>query len=308
MRFHALLVVRDECDIVGQSTVAALQWADAIYVYDTGSTDGTWDILQELARQDSRIVLFRHEPVWFKNELRAVLFNRYRERAEPGDWFATLDADEFYHVAPPLFVQKHLRTWETEVCYQLYDFKLTKLESERLSSREAIVAERAIPIEFRRRHFIPLRYAEPRLFRYRPTMQWVPPKAPYNMGCIARERIPIRHYSNRDPIQMETKYRLRLPTRPYVGLSSSPHWQVTDYVTKLVDPANPELEYWHPGTELPSYRWTNHLASFPKQVLQRSVHFALLPVLDRLRPNFPAEYQAEAIAPEINEKIRVEPL
>ena len=43
-RFHALLPVRDEADIIGQSLRHMLTWVDAIYVFDNGSVDDTWEI------------------------------------------------------------------------------------------------------------------------------------------------------------------------------------------------------------------------------------------------------------------------
>jgi hypothetical protein len=294
MRFYGLLVVRDEADIIVQSVRYALTWADAIYVYDTGSTDGTWELLQEIAREDGKLVLFKREPVYFRNDLRAVLFEQYRKEAKDGDWFVTVDADEFYHISPPLFVRERLRPNETAVSYQLYDFKLTNQECRRLRTITAIEAERRIPIEQKRRHYIPITYAEPRMFRYRPTMQWVPPKAPYNLGFMAQERIPIRHYPNRDPLQMEARYRLRSQMRTYVGLSASPHW-VSDWREMLVDETDSGigLEYWKPGMPLPVYHRTNHLASPPKRIAQRVVHSMLLPVLDRMRPRYPADFQPQ---------------
>jgi hypothetical protein len=135
-------------------------------------------------------------------------------------------------------------------------------------------------------------------------MQWVPPKAPYNLGYMASERIPIRHYSSRDPLQLAQKYRLRLRMRPFVGFEASPHWQVTDWRSLLVNESAADLNYWQPGAELPAYRWTNHLASPAKRCLQRAVHFGLLPILDRLRPRFPADYRPEPIPPEVDRQLR----
>jgi hypothetical protein len=296
MRFHGLLVVRDEADIIVQSVRYALTWADAIYVFDTGSTDGTWELLQAIAREDRKLVLYKREPVYFRNDLRAVLFEQYRKEAHDGDWFVTVDADEFYHISPPVFVCERLRPQETAAGYQLYDFKLTIQECRRLRTIAAIEAERREPIDQRRRHYIAITYAEPRLFRYRTTMQWVPPKAPYNLGFMARERIPIRHYPNRDPLQMEARYRLRSQMRTYVGLTASPHW-IKDWRDMLVDETDSGagLEYWKPGSQLPAYNRINHLASPPKRMAQRVVHSMLLPVLDRMRPRYPANFQPERI-------------
>jgi len=294
MKYHGLLVVRDEADIITQSVRYALTWADWIYAFDTGSTDGTWDILQEIASKDKRLVLYGRESIRIRNDLRAMLFERYRDQAASGNWFAIVDADEFYHIPPPVFVREWLRPEETAVCYQLYDFKLTKQECRRLRSLTAIEIERREPIEQRRRHYIPIVFAEPRLFQYRPTMRWVPSKTPYNLGLIARERIPIRHYPNRDPLQMEARYRLRSQMRPYVGLSASPHW-ITNWRDMLVNETDTGsgLEYWKPKTPLPVYSRMNHIASPPKRMAQRVVHSMLLPVLDRIRPIYPAVFQPE---------------
>ena len=57
--FFALLPVRDEADIIGQCLDHALRWADEIYVFDTGSVDNAWEIVQEFASRDKRVVPMR---------------------------------------------------------------------------------------------------------------------------------------------------------------------------------------------------------------------------------------------------------
>ena len=65
MKFHCLLPVRDEADVIAQCLRHALTWADAIYVFDTGSVDETWEIVQDFAARDKRVVPIRKEPVYF---------------------------------------------------------------------------------------------------------------------------------------------------------------------------------------------------------------------------------------------------
>ena len=65
MRFHALLPVRDEADIVGQCLRQLLTWADAVYVFDTGSVDDTWEIVRDLASGDDRVRLLGKDAVYF---------------------------------------------------------------------------------------------------------------------------------------------------------------------------------------------------------------------------------------------------
>ena len=54
--FFALLPVRDEADIIGQCLDHAMRWADEVYVFDTGSVDNAWEIVQEFASRDKRVV------------------------------------------------------------------------------------------------------------------------------------------------------------------------------------------------------------------------------------------------------------
>src|SRR5436190_61230 len=54
MAFHGIMVLRDEGDIVAQVLTHLLTWVDSLHVYDTGSTDGTWEIVEEAARGDRR--------------------------------------------------------------------------------------------------------------------------------------------------------------------------------------------------------------------------------------------------------------
>ena len=57
-KIYSLLLVKNEADIIRESLMAAIQWSDKVIVIDNGSTDGTWEIVQELAKQDPRIVAY----------------------------------------------------------------------------------------------------------------------------------------------------------------------------------------------------------------------------------------------------------
>ena len=106
MRFHALLPVRDEGDIVGQCLRHLLSWADAVYVFDTGSVDDTWEIVNDVAAQDDRVRLLGKDSVYFsETRLRGWMFHQARHHMRDGDWFLRVDADEFHHIPPPEFVR-----------------------------------------------------------------------------------------------------------------------------------------------------------------------------------------------------------
>ena len=211
MRFHALLPVRDEADIIGECLQHLLTWADAIYVFDTGSVDETWEIVGDLASGDDRVRLLGKDAVYFsETRLRGWMFHRARRHMAEGDWFLRVDADEFHHIPPPEFVRTRLRRHETIVFHQYYDFRLTAAEVRAWETGKETLDDRARPIAERRRWFTVSPYSEPRLCRYRTTMRWPPTVSfPYNAGYRARARLPIRHYPHRDPVQLERRCRLR---------------------------------------------------------------------------------------------------
>lgn len=304
MKFHAILVVRDEGDIIQQCLEHTLTWCDAIYAYDTGSTDDTWEIIQHFAQRDYRVVPFRKEPVIFHDGIRAYIFSKFRDRAEQGDWFLRLDADERYYISPPEFVRTKLQKHETCVYNQTYEFRLTAKEVADWESGCKTLSERQQPIEERRRFFIPLQYSEPRMFQYRRSMEWTPDCAfPYNAGFVARQRIPICHYPHRDPLQLQRRCALRsVMATATTGVGR--HWLANEWQKLVVDNNTENLQYWEPSTILPEYNFLNHIVPLPKRILQRFVHASLLPLLDRTRPKFSASYDTEPISAELDKLLK----
>src|ERR1700677_3609284 len=129
MRFHAILPLRDEADIIGQCLTQLLTWLDAVYLFDTGSVDDSWEIVQEFAARDKRVIPLKKDAVFFsETHLRGWMFNQARTRMRDGDWFLRVDADEFHHIPPPEFVATEMRPYETIAYHQYYDFRLTESE------------------------------------------------------------------------------------------------------------------------------------------------------------------------------------
>ncbi len=190
-----------------------------------------------------------------------------------GDWFLRVDADEFHHIAPPEFVKNCMGKHETAAYHQYYDFHLLQSEVNAWNAGEETLKDRRRPIEDRRRHYTVSEYSEPRLCRYRETMQWpVTVSFPFNAGYVARERLPIRHECE---------------------------WK------KFITPDDlPGLKLWKSGTELPLVRATNHLKPSHIRVVQRFMHAFCLPMLDRLRPKFPPDSGPQSIPKEIVELLQ----
>ena len=287
-QFHALLPVRDEADIIGQSLRHMLTWADAIYVFDTGSVDETWEIVQDFARKDRRVKPLRRDVVYFSDTVvRGWIFHQARKNMRNGDWFLRVDADEFYHIPPPEFVKTRLRRHETIVWHQYYDFRLRASEVTAWDNGLETLADRKRPIEERRQWFTPSDYSEPRLCRYRATMQWPTSHSfPVNAGYVARERLPIRHYPHRDPEQLRRRARLRsimIANHHDWAQLESHTWVEGDWQKYVAPDHLPELRHWQPGTDLPALDFKSHLRSPHVRAMQRFVHTFCLPVLDRTR-------------------------
>jgi hypothetical protein len=327
MRFHGLMVVRDEEDILAQCLTRLLEWIDAIYILDLGSMDATWDIIQSMAAGDKRIVPFQSRPYRFDDYIRGYVFEAFRSRFRDGDWVLRLDADEFYHVTPREFVSQRLLPGESLVYLGWYYFRLTSKEVEDYESgRVGTVADRARPIEERRRFFKIPDYVEPRMFQYRQSMKWPPPRPfPFNAGYAARERIPIRHYPHRDPEQMKKRYRLRAAMMK-LQASAGPHWRLGDWRKDVLqfDPATSRaqeqtheseglsaaeghtagaLHYWQPGTPLPAISGVKHLAPWSRRAAQRMLYPGLVRIVDNFRSPWPSTLEPGLLPPAVHEQL-----
>lgn len=311
MKFYALLPVRDEADIIRQCLRHLLSWADAIYVFDTGSVDNTWEIVLEVASTDKRVIPIVKEPVYYSETLlRGYMFHYARQNMKDGDWFLRVDADEFHHIPPPEFVETHLKKHETIVYHQYYDFHLTQSEVEAWERGEESLQDRQRPIEERRRYYTVSQYSEPRLCRYRSTMKWpIYASFPVNAGYLARERLPIRHYPHRDPVQLQRRCKLRAimmadeTNRQNWAKPEQHHWSEDDWRKFIIGDHDPELYYWQPNSDLPKYQLTNHLKPAHIRLLQRLAHQFLLPILDRQRPSFPDDIRPQPIPDLINKRL-----
>lgn len=309
MAFHALLITRDEDDIIEETLRGFLEWADEIHVFDTGSVDATWDIVNDMARRDSRVRPVERRELWFSDQLRGYCFDKMRSRLCDGDWLVRTDSDEFYHIPPPQFVREHLRRGETCVYQEYFDFRLTREEAERLQDPAALAADRRRPIAERRTYFIPGNYPEPRMCRYRKNMSWPSNYTwPLNAGFLARKRLPVRHYPNRDPRQLQKRMELRR-TMIMAGINAGRftpkhHWREQDWQSHLVEPGQQGVGRWKPGMELSVVFDQKHLPGKGKWIVQKIVHTFAVRLLDRMRSGKGNLYRPEDLEPQVQRALR----
>ena len=138
------------------------------------------------------------------------------------------------------------------------------------------------------------------MFQFRPSMQWGCRCAyPWNMGYVARERIPIRHYPHRDPLSLQT----RLILRNHLFLLSQEnwsHWAIKDWRHYIADEKKPDIFYWAKDAELPDLHCEDHIHGPMIRAAQWIAHRMFLPILDFSRPRFPAAFPPTVIPVETN--------
>jgi glycosyltransferase involved in cell wall biosynthesis len=252
MRIHAVCLVKNEGDVIAQTLRHASQFCHKIYVFDTGSTDDSWQQVQQM--KNSVVVPFRQEKVTFYGGLRAQVFNEVRQYCAIGDWFYILDADEFL-VEPP---HRAIKIAEREEAKQIntlqYNFYFTDKDWE--DYREGRDS-RSRPITQRRRYY---RFVniEQRLFQISEDLVWPEhvdtqhPKG-YMMptgGEKKRKRCSYKisncHYQYRDPKQI----KLRLETRRAARIANQSnflHYKSLDEGidwTQSIEPST-LLHYYH---------------------------------------------------------------
>jgi len=204
MKIHGIVVCKNESDIMEWALRDKLAWCDALYIYDNGSTDNTWDLAQQAAaREPERIFLFRCDTKPFGDGLRGEVFNHYRDRAQRGDWWCRADVDESYAADPRAFLaavpRAHHVVWSIHVQYLFTEADMARYAAQRRTR---------IPEDLPR-HYI-ANYSEPRFFRHREGLVWNEKDAwPVHMGVNTPKRIPVRHYQFRSPEQIERRQRTR---------------------------------------------------------------------------------------------------
>ena len=300
MAFFCILPVRDEVDIIEQSLNHHLTWADRIFIIDTGSLDNTYEKIQEIALRDKRIRLLGNSPVVYSNNIvRGYLFEEARKEMSHGDWLIRTDADEFYHLPPPQFVKERMAKNETLAFRYYYDFVLTQQEVRNWENGSETIQDRLRPIEDRRRWYYTYPYTEPRLCRYRENMKWpINASFPKYAGYAAQERIPIRHYSQRDPLQLHQRCILRGAMNIYRD-EKNDSWENKNWKNIIRPENDPALRYWEPGTSLPEFSNTSNLQPPHIRILQRAAHSMMLPVLDRLGKSFPHGLKPAPLSEEV---------
>jgi glycosyltransferase involved in cell wall biosynthesis len=270
MKIHGICLIKNEEDIAGYFLGESRRWCDFIYVLDTGSTDGTWEIVQEAAREFPQIIPFRKASIPFDDQLRADVFNEYRGRAGTGDWWCRLDADEIYIDDPREFLSRAPKSchvvWTAHLQYYF-----TERDLERLGESPVIPTMTAenLPV------YYDANASEGRFFRHRAGLQWPGGAWPRHLGLVYPKRIRVKHFQYRSPGQIQS----RLDTRRQAAASGWKHFEHSlekDWREKIVPSSGLTLDEGNGHYVIDETRMPRHLESAPARLVKRVMHGAAL--------------------------------
>jgi hypothetical protein len=230
LTIHGLSLVKNEGDIIAQSLTAAATWADSIYVYDNGSVDGTWEIVQSLAATHPQIIPYKREAKPYTQALRKDLFEVYRERGGDGDWWCMLDADEFFIDDPRSFLAAIPEPFD-EVWSASFEYYFTDLDAERYAQDPSAYAD-DVPVEQKCRYYLN-NWSEPRFFRDSSRLKWFEGGWPDRLGPAARRRSRLKHLQYRSPQQIQKRIESR---RDALERGSFLHEMFPDWQGTILDP------------------------------------------------------------------------
>ncbi|MBO7234744.1 MAG: glycosyltransferase family 2 protein [Paludibacteraceae bacterium] len=227
-KIYSLLLVKNEADIIRESLLAAAEWSDKVIVMDNGSEDGTWEIVQQLALTNPRIVPFMQYKGAFHIGLRAKAFKAFRHEMSSKDWWCVrLDADEFFRDNPREFLAKLPKRYSV-VKKQSTDYVLTHEDVEAGFLTGDFAKDRDFIV-----HYLPEKRKERRFMRHRSCLFWHASwRYPHPMGCTAPQCISVDHYQYRSPQQMQGRFSTRQQAK-HDGCGSFLHENGTDWTDYL---------------------------------------------------------------------------
>jgi glycosyltransferase involved in cell wall biosynthesis len=209
MKIHALCLVKNEADILQETLISALHWCDHIYVFDNGSNDGSWELVEALAKQHLQIVPYKRDDVLYTNGLRADIFNAFQSKAGAQDWWCALDADEFYIDDPRVFLTKVSNRFQTVWSASL-NYYFTDRDA--ISYQQNPIEFLKIPVQQRFRYYCN-NWGELRFFRHSNDMVWTRAQGGFPPAMFTAPAYPVRiwlkHYQYRSPEQIERRLRTR---------------------------------------------------------------------------------------------------
>jgi hypothetical protein len=233
-RLYAILVTKDDADVIVEVVRHAATFCDKIIQLDNCSTDGTWELMGELEAEDpDRFVRLRQFDEPFYDGIRAEVYNSYRQELGDG-WWMMLAPDEMMDRDPrPLLADAAASGDDAVICW-MAQFVFTSRDRR---AWESGLVDPTAPVTRRVRSYR-VDWREPRFFRNDPEAAWddldlyLP--RPDSAWSIHRRRPVLRHYQFRSPDQIQHRLDLRRGRFRHVTAQSwteevKPRWKYSTY-------------------------------------------------------------------------------
>jgi glycosyltransferase involved in cell wall biosynthesis len=198
MKIFGICLIKNEIDIIEYCLLEQIKWADKIFVYDNGSTDGTWELVNKLALSYDKIIPWKTERRPYHDGLRSYVFNEFRHLAKEGDWWCVkLDSDEFYIDNPRDFLPR-IDKWHNTVTSIHYEYNLT---FEDLAEHKFV--NKFPEDRHKLKYYAQKATSETRFFKHYNSLSW-PDTLGYPRHCTLYSplKIRIQHYQYRSPEQI----------------------------------------------------------------------------------------------------------
>jgi len=205
MNIHAILTTNNEADILEACLMSAIKWAHNIYVFDTGSTDSTPEILSKLSCDYPQIIYYKSEYREYNFLLsNNEVFSHYFHLSNQGDWWCLLSTDEFYPEYVCSFISRvpppYDCIWDLRVNFYFTDVDYDRFLS--IYGSDLTVDSLEVHNFFSSLRHYKADYSEPRFFKHTPATFASSLFTPSNFPHACPSRILNFHYQYRFPAQI----------------------------------------------------------------------------------------------------------
>lgn len=206
MKIYGICLIKNEADIIEYCLHETSKWADKIIVYDNGSSDGSWEIVNRLSITNQKIIPWKQDSKPYHDGLRGEAFNAFKHELVKGDWWAIVDADEFFMKNPSEFLKK-VPSYYHLIKTISYEYLVTNEDVEEYLLVNHFPEDLAFL-----KYYKPQAYSENRFMRHRKGLKWNPNermKWPQYSGVVFPTHLPLKHYQYRSPEQIQKRLTVR---------------------------------------------------------------------------------------------------
>ncbi|KAB7895199.1 hypothetical protein GA565_03925 [Rouxiella sp. S1S-2] len=203
-KVFALVVVKNEGDIIFDTIESATVWADKVFIIDNMSTDSTWDRLNELKEKHDNVVLWGQYGGKFNEGLRQILYREYRSFSSTNDWWCRLDGDEFYIDNPKEFLGKlpsdvdHVYNASFQYYFTEHDYKFQ------------LSLDNSNDFTYKNLKWYKCNHSEIRFVKNKNNLCWTQEEGwPCNLLNAATSRIRLKHFQYRTIEQIKNRFLVR---------------------------------------------------------------------------------------------------